>query len=216
MQELSGGGEPVHHRVSILRDAPAQARAAHRAPRRSGRPVQALQARAPHRQSRPPTRPRQGPAAQGIVAAPGQAAQWRDPRHPRRGAWTALRDDGARRAVLRAVALARVLRGVGLRDHRGRRRSMALPHGRVPQRRHGRAVRRGARHRPVRLAHRAPPWPDRRRAALPALRAGRARRCGRDRRRVARVRLARRGARAAVRLARARPARAARRRRRRR
>ena len=60
-----------------------------------------------------------------------------------------------------------------LRDRRLRRRPVALLHRLAAQRGHRGAVRGRRRPRPVRLADRAPPRPDRRRRAVPALRPGR-------------------------------------------
>ena len=100
LQELRLGGQPVHHRVPVLRQAAAQARAEARA-RRHGR-------RAPQRRAADAARCR-------------RAAPRRDPRHPRRHA--AVRDDRARARAARRLRCCGA-RGLG-RPRRPRARRQA-------------------------------------------------------------------------------------------
>ncbi|CAA9495482.1 MAG: hypothetical protein AVDCRST_MAG30-1623, partial [uncultured Solirubrobacteraceae bacterium] len=193
LQELRLGGQPVHHGVPLLRDAPAQAGAE----AREGGDAQAGQAAAAQ-------------AAQALARPP---APRRDPGHPRRPLRPPLRHVGAR-ARGRPGHHRLQRRAPGDRRPRAARRRGARDgvlearHHHVRLRRDGLPARRSRDHRALRLAGRAPPRPV---GAAARLRARRGRRLGPRARRGGRPDRGRRqlgGARHALRLARARGARA--------
>ena len=153
VQAVRLGGQPVHHRVPLLRAPPAPAR-----------PEAAPRARAPSSLARP--------RAPARAAAPIALARARGARAPPRrrsyaSRWASPRpyvDDRARGGQLRGVGrLARRTRAVPEHGDRraAARRLVEAVDQRVRLRQRPVCVRRDRHHRAVRLAARAPPRPRR-------------------------------------------------------